>query len=528
LTPGLHRGRPRAPAMWEEVLDYCIVISCCSVGLVILVALLIVIYDRIDALLRLESTPPRPRVTVLVLGDLGRSPRMQYHALSLASDVNLDCLWTGSTVPKPDDDKGVDVDLIGYAGEPCIRQLRDHPRVTVRTMPAIARPAGVSIPFVVWAPLKVFLQVTVLLWTLLVATPRPDTVLLQTPPAIPTLAVAWLAALVRGSRVVVDWHNFGYTILAMNVGSISHWMVRLAKIYESIFSQAGHGNLCVTHAMRDWLRAHWGVHASVLHDQPPAFFRRTSLEEMHELFVRLGQDPQPGQPDRAGLSEALWSDAPSASSSTPVKALLTARGADGVVRMRPDRPALIVSSTSWTEDEDFRVLLGALAELDARVRSDSRFPRLLCVVTGKGPQRAMYEAKMEKMRLEKVRIKTMWLDAADYPKLLGCCDLGVSLHSSSSGLDLPMKILDMFGAGMPVCALGFECLDELVQDGHNGLVFESSKQLADQLQQLLTGFPDARRLAELRSNVKPGRWSDNWVQHALPVILPDLSPDHVD
>merc|ERR1719469_963606 len=50
-----------------------------------------------------------------------------------------------------------------------------------------------------------------------------------------------------------------------------------------------------------------------------------------------------------------------------------------------------------------------------------------------------------------------------------------------------MKVVDMFGCSLPVCAVGFKCLSELVRHGENGMVFSSSQQLSEQMHELLKG-----------------------------------------
>jgi beta-1,4-mannosyltransferase len=328
-------------------------------------------------------------------------------------------------------------------------------------------------------------------------------------------------------RLVIDWHNLGFTMF----GRPKSVITKVAKQIENILAPLADGHLCVSKAMAQWLVDNFGIQRekiSVLYDRPPEFFQPTNVETMHRLMNKL--------------QSKIVEKCPQLETQLPDKTIFTqvvnCNGNSEIVQ-RHDRPILLVSSTSWTPDEDFSILLNALVALEKTIVQDRDhgggeiFPHVIVIVTGKGPEKEFYENRIAHLKLKNVTILTMWLETCDYPKLLGCADLGISLHVSTSGLDLPMKVLDMFGCEVPVCAFDFGCLGELVKDGENGRVFSSELELAQQLRHLLDGKrgKDNKILGDLdkfRQNIRGmARWSENWIEHAHDMILgiPAVSDD---
>ncbi|TRY60259.1 hypothetical protein DNTS_005921 [Danionella cerebrum] len=430
------------------------------VAVVFLVFLLVSVFKGRDELAHLN-------VCVLVLGDIGRSPRMQYHALSLARH-------------------GYNVTIIGFLGTKPHQDILEDDRIDI--IP-ISELKGFTVgPKIFRYVSKVMLQSFQLLYVLMKIEDQ-GYVLLQNPPGLPAIVVTWLASRFRGNQFIIDWHNYGYTIMALSHGN-DHLIVKMAKWYERLFGCFSDQNLCVTNAMREDLGKNWNIRATTLYDKPPSIFRETPLKLQHELFVRMGSAYLPFRPNSALTKEFM-----------EVTAFTERNTQTGAVTHSTGRPALVVSSTSWTEDEDFSILLQALEEYEKFFEAESRLPSLVCVITGKGPQKEFYKKLIDSKEFQHVKICTPWLEAEDYPVLLGSADLGVCLHKSSSGLDLPMKVVDMFGCCLPVCAIHFECLHELL---------------------LFSDFPgDQGKLGIFRKNLRESRqqrWDENWDQNVLPLI----------
>jgi beta-1,4-mannosyltransferase len=236
---------------------------------------------------------------------------MRYHAHALAAN-------------------GVDVDLVGLEGTPLPMRITDDPRITVHRIKGTRLRIRRTLYGSSYAVAGLFhaTRLGLRLWKTLRRVPRPDLVLIQNPPAFPTFAVTWWSLRRPGVRFFIDWHNLGYTLLRLRLG---HWhpTIRLARWLEQRDARRVEGNLCVSRGLAAFLESRFGVtNARVLYDRPASAFvpieRGDRERHRQALFTRLG--------------------------------------------VHAETVGFVVCPTSWTEDEDFDVIIDAVVRLEHRVR----------------------------------------------------------------------------------------------------------------------------------------------------------------
>lgn len=295
-----------------------------------------------------ENNNNDKNVCVVVLGDIGHSPRMQYHVKSLLQHNYL-------------------VDLIGYVESEPIKEL-----ITTDTsiiIHKLSQPPELKCPRIIKYAFK-FLWQSLLLLLALFKIRRPNYLLIQNPPAVPALLVCYTYCFLFRCKLIIDWHNYTHTILALesSINSKNNkpsWLseyaiIGAAKRIESYAGCRSYHNLCVTQAMKNDLVKNFKIkNITVLYDRPFKHFQSISISEKHDLFYRLSQDYPillSSSLLHNNTNENVNADGIDIVESTA----FTEKLSTGEINLKKNRPGIIVSSTSWTPDENFTILINAL------------------------------------------------------------------------------------------------------------------------------------------------------------------------
>jgi beta-1,4-mannosyltransferase len=269
---------------------------------------------------------------------------------------------------------------------------------------------------------------------------------------------------------VIDWHNFGFSFL--EVHKTAKPVVQIAQFFKFLFGHWETAHITVTEALKPAL-AERGIMSVVVRDRPSRIFA-------------------PSRDKRERFSKEL--------------------------ELNKD-DAWIVTSTSWTPDEKIEMLLDAADLLAPVLKRPS--VGLSIIITGKGPGRRSFECEVKTRQFANISFMFHFFEKCeDDASFGGCCDAGVSLYVSSSGVELPMKGLDMLGAGLPLLSVTYGCIGELVEDKVNELLFRNARDLAEMLRQLFV--TKEIKLGELQDKaIAAGatKWEDVWSKSAKHVLV---------
>ena len=298
-------------------------------------------------------------VAILVLGDLNRSPRMLNHCVALSESFpNIN-----------------EISLIGYDSNDIRNDINSNPKIKRYNISKLINNLSNFLPrflFIFTSFFKILFQIFSIFF-ILFRIPKFQFLILQNPPGIPSMFICWIVCKLRSAKFIIDWHNYGYTILKVN--NRPNFIVKIAEKYEKFFGKKSHMNFCVSQAEKRDLKKNFGIDAICLPDKPLlGLFKFLTSEQAPELYKKYKE----------------------------LNTLLD-----------KNRPILMISSTSWTPDEDFNMLLNSLIKTEEILNKNNNLKKVLFLITGKGPMKENFMKKVNESNLNIFNVKSIWLDSDD-------------------------------------------------------------------------------------------------------------------
>ena len=456
-------------------------------------------------------------IAILVLGDIGRSPRMQRHAISCLDNLNENYI----------------IYFVGFINSPLLSQFNDKKyknRIIFYNIKSIKL---TNVPFIIYAIVKIISESFHLFWILFLnpyKIVKLQTIILQNPPTIPIGIISRFVCWFRAATLIIDWHNFGFTILALKIRNQT--ILNIYKYVEKMLFQLSDQNLTVTKTMKKFFIDKWNGNNNnihVLYDKPTDMYYQelTQHQQQHNdglLYNELAK---------------YFNIKPNNNITNPSNEMKQLKGNN----------LWMISSTSWTKDEDLNMLLtdNILTTIDNKIQQtygNNNDISIYLFVTGKdeGGLKEIFIKGYNDIKngLKYIKVYPIWLNKYEtYIHLLRYCDLGLCLHNSSSGLDLPMKVVDMFGVCIPVISINYDinkmnqlmswnndktAINELIIHNENGLIFNDSNELSSQIFlcfQMYKKNPNEcfKKWVKIIKNWKVISWEMDWKNKILPIIL---------
>ncbi len=296
----------------------------------------------------------------------------------------------------------------------------------------------------------------------LVRLPRPELVILQNPPLITVIAVPLIRGRLQRFPLWIDWHNMGAAMAAARFSRA--WLASLVTWLETRLGRGAGAHTTVSEALTEHLRVR-DIHAETLYDAPAP---------------GLAEKAQP---------------------------------------RRKDAAAVVVLPMSWGVDDDLELLFDALNQFD-RASAGNR-KRLDLMITGDGPRRAGFMDRIDRADLTRIDVSSRWIPADQYRTFLATADAGLSVHRSTSGLDLPIKWWDLLEVGLPLLTLVYgDVVEERLSRIPSSRRFHDAEELAALLEKIAA--MTAEQIEQWKSEARRDlaalpNWEEEWRRVASPI-----------
>ena len=172
---------------------------------------------------------------------------------------------------------------------------------------------------------------------------------------------------------------------------------------------------------------------------------------------------------------------------------------------------LVVCPTSWGADEDFDLFARSARARGLHPGQRSEVRQALRAPHRNRELRGAFEARLARRQFTHIAVRVATIDSH---AAIAKADIGLCLHQSASGLDLPLVLSDLRAAGVPACVYDYApVLTEVLTDGREGVRFGEPGELMALLVAVATNDSSDSPLARSRAwlAAHPAEtWEDQW------------------